>query len=548
MPIVVAAIWDRMDGVDDPHFGLPHAYAWGSGLGGANWQRTGGFVGGLREDGPMPLTLITGPANAGKARLAMEAVRVHLARDEDPLLVVPTEADQARYRRELAQTGLTLGVRVERFQGLFSEVLARAAPAQPRACPPLGNLARERVLARLAGARPGTARELARFLAELETQRITPARLRGALRAWSSSATPQEPATLDRLSQVFERYHQALAKMGRSDREQRLTGALDELRRKPALWGSLPVILYGFDDLTELQLDAIETLCGVVGAPVTLSLAFEPGRLAFAGRAATFQRLAPLARTHTELPPRAEYYVPASRKALHHLERSLLGEETMPLPPGEAVRLLEGGSPRAEFELVAGEIRALLDAAVPAAEIAITHRFPDTIAGLLGEVLHDFDIPHALPGLPRFADTAIGRGLLGRCAVRSGTASSPDLLAWLRAPGMLQRPELADRLEATARRQGALHGARARELWEAEHWPLDRLDRLDEAARQGAPALLDALAAELQRLFCAPRARLAPVLANDELRRGTRSARRATCHRATARPRARRPVSGSHPG
>jgi ATP-dependent helicase/DNAse subunit B len=465
----------------------------------------------------MPLALITGPANAGKARLAMEAVRAHLARGEDPLLVVPTEADQARYRRELAQGGLTLGVRVERFEGLLSEVLARAAPAQLRARPPLGSLARERVLARLADARPGTARELARFLAELETQRVTPARLRGALRAWGSSAPQREPATLERLSRVFERYHEALARMGRSDRELRLTGALDELRRKPSLWDSLPVVLYGFDDLTQLQLDAVETLGGVVGAPVTLSLAFEPGRLAFAGRAATFQRLAPFAQTHTELPPRAEYYAPASRQALHHLERSLLGDEPTRLSPGEAVRLLEAGSPRAELELVAGEIRALLDAGVPAAEIAIAHRFPDTVAGLLGEVLHDFDIPYALPRLLPFAHTAVGGGLLGllRCAL--GDGQLPDLLAWLRAPGVLQRPELADRLEASARRQGALQGARARALWEAEHWPLDRLDRLSDAAQQSAPALLDTLAAELQRLFCAPRGGLAPVLAEDQL-------------------------------
>jgi ATP-dependent helicase/DNAse subunit B len=469
--------------------------------------------------GSVPVTLITGPANAGKAHLVIEALRGHVARGEGPLLVVPTEADQARYRRELAEAGLTLGTRVERFEGLLAEVLRRVGRAHPTIQAPLGPLARERVLARLAGARPGMAGELARFVAELETQRVTPARLRGALRAWSSSAPgpPGEHATLERLCDVFERYREALLEMRRTDRELRVTSALDELRRTPALWGAVPVLLYGFDDLAELQLDAIETLGGVVGARVAISLAFEPGRVAFAGRAATFQRLLPLAETHTELPPRSEYYAPGSRHALHHLERSLLGEDTSRISPGDAVRLLEGGSPRAELELVAGEVRGLLDAGVSPGEIAIVHRAPSAIAGLIHEVLDDFDVPHALPWRLSFAHTAIGRGLLGvlRCALGDGELA--DLLAWLRAPGVLERPELADRLEASARQQGALDGGAARAVWEAEHWPLDRIDRLGEASAGGTLATLEALAAELQRLFCAPRSGFAPVLAEHEL-------------------------------
>ncbi len=36
----------------------------------------------------MAITLITGPANAGKAQVVMDEVRAHLARGEEPLLVV----------------------------------------------------------------------------------------------------------------------------------------------------------------------------------------------------------------------------------------------------------------------------------------------------------------------------------------------------------------------------------------------------------------------------------------------------------------------------
>ena len=80
-----------------------------------------------------------------------------------------------------------------------------------------------------------------------------------------------------------------------------------------------------------------------------------------------------------------------------------------------------------------------------------------------------------------FGHTALGRGLVAllRCALLDGSAD--DLLAWLRTPGLLKRPELADRLEARARQEGARSADAARALWEAEHWPLDAIDRVRDA-------------------------------------------------------------------
>ena len=458
--------------------------------------------------GSVPITLVTGPANAGKARLVLEAVRTHAAHGEHPLLIVPTEADQARYRRELAEGGLALGVRVERFEGLLREVLRRAGESST----PLSPLARERLLGRIAGVRAGTATELAKLVADLETQRVMPARLRGAVRAWGAGGE-----TLAWVCDAFEGYQAAIASIGRSDRELRLTSALDALRRNPSRWGATSVALYGFDDFTPLQLDTIETLAGVVDARITLSLPYEPGRVVFAGRAATFQRLAPLADTHTELSARADYYEPESRQALHHLERSLFADAVERADPGSAVRLLEGGSPRAELELVAGEIRALLDEGIQPEEIAIVHRAPQTIAAQVGEVLADFDVPHRLRTGTLFSHTTLGRASIGilRCAL--GVGDLGDLLAWLRTPGVLEHPGLADGLEMSARTQGVSDAAGAMLMWEARHWPLDRIRRLSGAAERGPVALAETLAVELNGLFAAPRASSAPVLDGHEL-------------------------------
>src|SRR3954470_3752362 len=89
----------------------------------------------------MPLTLVTGPANAEKAGFVLGAYRAAL--EDEPLLVVPTFADVDHYRRELAAAGAVFGVRVVTFSGLMREI-ARRAGVGGRA---VGRLARERVAA-----------------------------------------------------------------------------------------------------------------------------------------------------------------------------------------------------------------------------------------------------------------------------------------------------------------------------------------------------------------------------------------------------------------
>jgi ATP-dependent helicase/DNAse subunit B len=465
----------------------------------------------------MPITLVTGPANSGKAQVLMDAVRWHLAHGEEPLLIVPTRADVEHYLRELAGGQTAMGVRVERFAGLVAEAVRRAGIGDAV----LGGLARERVIAALAGraglpgVAPGLVRALGEFIAELQVRRVTPTRLSEALASWL--AADRAGTSRSELGALYGDYRGTLQRLGRLDAEQRAVTALDELRERPALWGGTPVLFYGFDDLTALQLDAIETLGTVVAAEVTVSLAYEPGRAAFAGRAATFQTLAPLADRHVTLEPRAEHYAQPARSALSHLERRLFEPAAARVDPGTAVRLLEGGGERAELELVAREIAGLLQGGMAPEEIAILTRPAGTSADLLEEVLSAAEIPFDLHRRRRLGDTAIGRALVGllRCVpVQDGAPAGElgDLLAWLRAPGLLEHAALADRLEISARRAGVLSAARARELWEQSNWPLEAIDRLAGAQERGAASLFDRATRELYWLFCAPRRSDAHVL------------------------------------
>ncbi len=482
----------------------------------------------------MPITLITGPANAGKAELVMDGVRRHLAHGQEPLLIVPTRADAEHYLRELAGDGAAIGVRVERFAGLIGEAVRRAGIGETV----LGAVARERILeviALRAGApsAPGFVHALGDLFAELQVRRVTPARLSQALSSWR--AADGAAAHSEELERLFADYRATLERLGRVDAEQRAVRALDALRERPALWARTPVLLYGFDDLTRLQLDAIETLGRVVDAEVTVSLAYEPGRTAFAGRAASFHALAPLAGEHRQLDARASYYAPQARAALSHLERSLFEPDATRVEPGSTVRLLEGGGERAELELVATEIGSLLADGVAPEEIAVLVRPGGTDLDLLEEVFLASGITFtARRGRP-FGDTAIGGALIGllRC-VPAPDGSHPDehtqageladLLAWLRAPGLLALssargagPSLADRLEIAARRAGAVSAEQARALWEQRNWCLETIDRLAEAQERSAVALCERAARELYWLFCAPRRGSASVLSAGEL-------------------------------
>jgi len=476
----------------------------------------------------VPLKLVTGPANAEKAKVVLDGFRAALRRGEAPILVVPTFADVERYRAQLAADGVVFGAHVVRFAWLIEEC-ARRGGVLGR---PLAPLARERIAATVIGAPPltalaasartrGFARELLRLVDELEALRVTPQRLTQALRAWAADDEGRR-AYGDEVSGLYSAYRRRLERLGRTDGPLYEAAALDALRDDPAAWGDTPVFFYGFDDLQPLQHDAVETLAAT-GANVTLSLPYEPGRMAFAGRATAFAELYREGVEHKVLAARAEHYAPASRAALHHLERGLFELEEAqlfdpdPVDAGDAITLLQGGGERAELELVAAEAARLIrEEGVAPEQIAVVLRRPAEHAALLAEVFGAFGVPVALDRRIALGHTPLGRGLVGllRCALPDGSAE--HLLAYLRTPGLLQRPELADRLETRARKEGARSADAARAIWEQERWPLEALDRMRRAAARGGGALAERVAAELQALFAAPRRRSAHVLRGAE--------------------------------
>jgi ATP-dependent helicase/DNAse subunit B len=457
----------------------------------------------------MPLTLVLGPANSAKAGEVLGAFGA--ARRREALLVVPTARDAEAYSRELAAQGAVLGGSVITFSGLAREIAGRVGYQQAR----VSELQRERLLRRalqrtelvaLAESAPalGFATAALELIAELERSLISTGRFARALEAWAGGDESRLRYGRE-IASIYRNYSRQLERLGRVDAELYAWRALDELRSAPGRWGPTQVFFYGFDDLTPLERDAIETLARIAGAEVTVSLTYEPGRAALVARAEIVEELRALAERVLELPAVDEYY---ENRVLHMLERRLFEAPDGHQDPGGAVRLLEAGGERPEVELVAAEVLELLRVGIPAEEIALVYRSLEGSAALIQRVFDEFGIPVSIEREIPFGHTALGRGVLAmaRCALLpEDEAGAAELLAYLRTPGVLARIELADRLEEVVLQEGLRTAAQARERSDLRFGELDALrdarDPAEEIERQarrllglphrGEAALLD---------------------------------------------------------
>ena len=275
----------------------------------------------------MPLTLITGPANAAKAGAVLERFRAALPRE--PVLVVPTAADAEHYQRELSAEGIVVGAEVvdvpaagPRARGGHRRARARRS-GRSRAS---GSCARWwprrtcEVLARSAAA-PGFPAAADALFAELGRSLIGPARFTRAVRDWEASGEAPAHARRAR-GPVLRLPPPARARSAPSTREGLARAALDALRERPGRLGRPAGV-----PLRLRRPDAAAARHGRDARPPRRRL--RRARLRAGprgvrrpggdGRAAQAARRAPRA-ARTTAPSTTR---PTARAALHHLEREL---------------------------------------------------------------------------------------------------------------------------------------------------------------------------------------------------------------------------------
>ncbi len=393
----------------------------------------------------MALSLVVGPAHAGKVALLLERYLSLL--DRNPWLIVPNRADVEQVERDLlARAGGLVGGRITTFDGLF-EALAREGDGGR---PLVGESGRARLLqaeARVAlgddiPARfPGVANALGAVLAEIEAELLD---------------AEQVPAAL---AAACRGYRSRLETLGVWDRDTLRRRAVERLTGDLTAWDGAPVLAYGFEDLTGAEWRLLEALS--VRADVHVSVPYEPGRIAYASLARTVDDLAALATTVDRLPPASQRHLPGS---LAHLERHLFEDEPPRVPLYGAVRFLEGAGRRSTLELVAEEILELVTQGVAPHEIGVVAPSVEGIRRGLEAAFGNLDVPISIESQTRVGQTPLGRALLDLLRFAWTGGGRRQLFSYLRSPfSGLPRSEV-DFVEGRLRGRAITDPARVVEL------------------------------------------------------------------------------------
>jgi ATP-dependent helicase/DNAse subunit B len=367
----------------------------------------------------VPLSLIAGPANAGKVALLLERYLSCLG--DDPVLIVPTRSDVDRVERELlARTGCLFGGTIGTFDDLFERIARAAEHTRPVATDAQRVLIVRRALASVSlnglgrSARfAGFADALLQAIGELEAGLLEPDALEGDI------------------ARLYAAYREQLDLLGLWDRDLLRARAAARLGADLGAWQGQPVFAYGFEDLTAAEWRLVEALAG--RAEVTVSLPYEAGRPAFEALRDTADGLSGLARGRIEeLPPR---YAEIAHPALAHLERSLFSDAPPAAPPIEgAVRFLEAAGTRGVLEIVGNEILELVRGGTAPEQVAVVCPSLERWRAPLDSVFGAFGVAYRLEGALRFSRLPLGAAILALLRFAWLDGGRQELYAYLRSP------------------------------------------------------------------------------------------------------------------
>jgi ATP-dependent helicase/nuclease subunit B len=411
----------------------------------------------------VPLSLLAGPANAGKVALLLE--RYLAALDSDPILIVPNRPDVDRAERELLKrAGALVGGSIGTFDDLFERIARGNGAHRPVITPAQRTLLLRRVVARARN-------RSARFSGFADSLGSTVAELESAL---------LEPGELDgELAELYAAYREELDRLGLWDRELQRRHAAERVGGDLSAWDPRPVFAYGFEDLTGAEWALLEAVSA--RADVTVSLPYEPGRDAFNSLSRTADDLSRLADGRIEeLPPSPDARTPV----LAHLERFLFRPEVPERTPelDGSVRFLEGAGIRGTLELVADEILALLREGTPAEEIAIVCPSLERWRAALDTAFATLGVPYSLEGRLRLGQTPFGQALLSLLRYAWLDGERRELFSFLRSPYSGITRAHADFLEGRLRGRGVVEPARVEEeVQKLRGQPLPHLDAVRSA-------------------------------------------------------------------
>jgi ATP-dependent helicase/DNAse subunit B len=442
----------------------------------------------------VPLKLIHGPPNSGKRGEVLRAFRNAL--DRDPILVVPTEDDKFDFEQELVGRGALLGGSVMTLGALFRTVATAAgsppgaelSPAQRlRAIAVAVESRRERLgpLSRSAS-RPRFASALERLFDELQAAGVEPGELE------ASAATLEGSAYLSDIAALYSGYEATRIRTDRTDIHGIAREAIAHLGRDDSFWGGRPVFLYGFDDLTENQLELVGALAEQT--EVTVALPYEEESTALEARAKLLhqlrERIGRADEVTTEANPRNTL-----SPLLFHLAISFGAARPRRAEPDGSLTLLRSAGPQAEAEAIAAYVSRLIHEGADPAEIVVVLRDPSRRGEEIAAALESNGIATALETRLSVARTSVGGALIALLETEFGTRRASDFLRYLRGSSGW-RPSTVDWFERGLRRHRVRDAEAALLRWKEEgnDLPGDLL-RLRAAARRSSAELAAEVAA-----------------------------------------------------
>jgi RecB family exonuclease len=455
----------------------------------------------------VPLKLVYGPPNSGRAGVIRRNFAAAL--DRDPILVVPTVDDVFAFERELctegAGFGALLGGAAMTFGGLFRTVATMAgapagaelSPAQRlRAVSVAIEVSRERLRPlRRSARRPRFGRALERLLGELQAAGVEPEEVE------ASAATLEGSAYLSDLATLYGGYEEVRRRRGRVDSHGIAREAIAQLRRDGSFWGGRPVLLYGFDDLTENQFELVAALAA--RTEVTIALPYEEGSAALAARgrllAQLRERLEVAKEVVTEPNP-----LNTESLVLFHMAQTFGQPHPKRVEHDGSLTLLRSAGTRAEAEAIAAHVSRLLSSGADPAEIAIALRDPARRGPEVAAALERNGVATALEAEVPVAGTSVGGALIALLEAEFGARRATDFLRYLRGPSGFS-PGRVDWFERNLRRRRVRDAETALPLWQGEDGapPRDLL-RLREAAERGSAVLAAEVGALAGRMASRP--------------------------------------------
>ena len=423
--------------------------------------------------GRLGLTLITGPANAGKVALLLRRYLDALPRE--PFLIVPNRPDVDRAERDLLELQpALLGGTIGTFDDLFGRIVRAPGEPSPRRVVSDAQralLVRRAVSVARAGMNGfgrsarfgGFAEALLACVGELESGLLDPTDLDGDL------------------ASLYAAYRAELDRLDLWDRDLLRRSAGERLASHFDAWQGEPVFAYGFEDLTGAEWALVQALAG--RADVTVSIPYEPGRAAFASLSRTIDDLAALADGRIEeLPPRFDE---VAEPAIAHVERALFQDTPPPAPAIDgAIRFFEGAGTRGALELVAEELLELIRGGMRPEGIAVVCPTLDRWQAPLETAFGTLGVPYAIEGRLRLDRTSYGQALLALLRFAWLGGGRRDLYGYLRSPYSGLSRTNVDFLEGRLRGRGIESADRVEEdtIRLRDGQPLPALEALRSAA------------------------------------------------------------------